>query len=562
MQSKVLEELQVTNLGVIAEARIIFDAGMHAVTGETGAGKTLIVEALNLVTGSRADSDVVGPVSDEAIVEASFSDAEPSEWVEPGDSLVLTRVISRSGRGRGYINGRLASLAQLRQASDGLISINGQNSALGLLSQSGQLDAIDRYGGTALAKRKIEFAEAYARLRATRDLLDRLGGDPQQVARDMDLLEYQLDEIESAKPTPGEDSALLDEARRLSSIAVLRESAVTARAAAESAAECLSAPYARQGGDQEADAEFESLVGRGASIAVELSELASDIRRFAEGLEEDPVRLAWVNERLEVLATLKRKYGPSLDEVDAFWRDTRERLDEIAGLDEVRQTAERDLNAAIEESTALATELSDARKSASVGLASDVQRHLGDLELGGARFNVEIDSGSVTDGSELGPSGLDRAKFTFSANDGIEPRPVSKIASGGELSRLMLAIELAMSDGKRSTALVFDEIDAGIGGVTASSVAEKLSALADRMQVICVTHLPQIASRAECHYLVKKASGSAVVAELGEAERRDEISRMLAGAPDSEHALMHASELIESAVTSRDARRASIQSRG
>lgn len=558
-----LEELQVSNLGVIRDARIQFGPGMHAVTGETGAGKTLIVEALSLVMGARADSTVVGPEADEALIEIRFSNVEANEWVEPGDYLVLGRVVSGTGRSRAYINGRMASLSQLRELGENLIAINGQNGSIGLMKPRAQLEALDRYGGSILAELLERYSVAYGRLKAAAAARDQLGGDPRELARDADLLSYQVDEIEGAKVEVGEDAALLEEAARLSSVAELRETATAAREEAEQAADGL----ARSGSGSalrgvNTDSEFESMIARSNGLAAEAADLASDLRRYLESLEEDPERLRWVDERLELLGGLKRKYGPALGDVVAFAESARLRLKELNGLEGARQAAEVEYAAALEEAGLAASSLSAARAEASGELAIAVKSHLRDLELSGAIFEVVVDSADVIDASAFAVTGTDTVTFKFSANEGIDAKPVSRVASGGELSRLMLAIELSISSGAREIALVFDEIDAGIGGATATAVAEKLAILADEVQVLCVTHLPQVASRAEHHYLVSKSRGRAGVAELTTSARRDEISRMLAGDPESAHALRHASELLESADTNRQARRASIESRG
>lgn len=558
-----LEELQVSNLGVIREARLRFGPGMHVVTGETGAGKTLIVEALSLVGGARADPAVVGPEADEALIEVLFSNVDALEWAEPGDNLVLTRVVSGTGRSRAYINGRPVSLAQLRDLTEDLIAINGQNGAIGLLTPKGQLEALDRYVGSTVAAPFENYVAAYERLRTAKSTCDRLGGDPQELAREADLLSYQFDEIEAAKIEVGEDAALLDEAARLGSVVDLREICLGAHRAAEDAADGLARMGTAFGGaGVSADSEFASMVERGNGLAAEVSDLATDLRRYLESLEEDPERLQWVNARLELLNGLKRKYGPTLCDVLTFAGNAASRLEELTGREGARAAAEREYAAALEEVGLAASSLSAARAGACDELASAVKSHLNDLELSGAAFEIVVESGDTTKASAFTETGVDTAVFRFSANEGIDVKPITRVASGGELSRLMLAIELAISSGVRDIALVFDEIDAGIGGATATAVAEKLSILADEAQVLCVTHLPQVASRAERHYLVSKAGGRAEVIELTEAGRRDEIGRMLAGEPESEHALRHASELLETAGTNRDARRASIESRG
>lgn len=558
-----LEELRVSNLGVISSAQIHFGAGMHVVTGETGAGKTLIVEALSLVTGARADPGIVGPEADEARIEVVFSNVDSDEWIEPGDILVLSRVVSSAGRSRAYINGHPASLSQLRELGENLIAINGQNVATGLMTPSGQLEALDRYATSKVAELLERYSVAYSQLRKAAAACDQLGGDPQDVIRHADLLSYQLDEIEKAQVEVGEDAILLDEAARLSAIAALRERAIAAREEAERAADGLariSSGSPMNGAER--DSELESIIERSRGLAFEAADIASDLRHYLESLEEDPERLMWVDARLELLSGLKRKFGPTLEDVIAFAEDARLRLSQISDLEEARRAAEAEYAAALEEAGLAASNLSAARVSSSGELASAVKSHLRELELSAATFEVTVDSADVSDAASFTELGIDTVTFGFTANEGIDPKPISRVASGGELSRLMLAIELSIAAGAREITLVFDEIDAGVGGVTATAVAEKLATLADEVQVLCVTHLPQVASRAEHHYRVTKTKGRAEVVELVGSERRDEIGRMLAGEPESEHALRHASELLDAANTNRQARRASIKSRG
>lgn len=562
-----LEELQVENLGVIETAKICFGPGLNVLTGEAGAGKTLVVEALGLLTGNRSDTGAIGPQSNEAVMVARFSELDPSrhrnlEIYLDDEELVVTRVLHSSGRSRAYINGRAVSLSELKEIGNELLVINGQGGASGLLLPAAQLVALDRFGGQKIRPLLREYSLAYQSLEQARVLLERLGGDPRETARELDLLRYQVNEIDNAGVVPGEDRELLQEAERLSAAEEIRAVAAKGREALESAGDSVASFIPALVNIKDKDEQLRVLLERAEALLAELRELGGDVRHYAESVDDDPDRLRVINERLEVLSALKRKYGPDLEDVIKYCETSRQQLSELENLEVRRSEAQVELESALELTSEVASRLTRARSAVANELAMTVRSHLSELELANSQFDVLLESRSPADSRGLRSSGLDSVSFLFDADSKMEPRPLAKVASGGELSRVMLALELAISAEKSSKTLVFDEIDSGIGGVTGIAVGEKLSALADDVQVICVTHLAQVASRAEQHFVVRKVDGHAQISQLDSSAQREEISRMLAGTPASKHALKHASELVEEAARSRRVRRASIEARG
>ncbi len=526
-----LSELAVENLGVIADLSIVLAPGMTAVTGETGAGKTLIVGAIELLMGGRADPLLVRPGADEARVEARF--------VRGDDEVVLTRVIPRDGRSRAYVDGRLATLAALSEIGAELVDLHGQHAHQSLLSPSVQRRALDRYGGIDLGA-----------LRATRERLmeiDRelaaLGGDERARAREIDLLRYQVDELDRAGLTdPGEDDGLEAEEDRLAD-------AVAHRDAAAAAVEALTG---EGGGQDRLAAALAAVAGRapfvGAesrllALQAELADVAADLREGGEAIVDDPERLAAVRSRRRLLHELTRKYGESLAEVIAYGQEVATRLSDLEAYEERAVELDR---RRIEASAACAVAAADvgrARRAAAPGLAAATQAHLAALAMPKAALAVSV--------GEHDPG--DDVAFTLAANPGAPLLPLAKVASGGELARTMLALRLVLTAGP--PVLVFDEVDAGIGGAAALAVGRALAELGTDHQVLVVTHLPQVAAFADAQIAVAKADDGSVtttqVAVLDEAERVIELSRMLSGTPESEAAHDHAAELLATAARQR-----------
>ena len=522
-----LVELAIRNLGVIESLDLVLGPGMTALTGETGAGKTMVVEAIDLLLGGRADAVLVRPGADEARIDGRFVPDAAGE-----DEIVLSRVVPANGRTRAYVNGTPATAAQLAEAGAGLVDLHGQHVHQKLLAAPAQRVALDAFGGIDLTP----VHEAKARVREIDAALAALGGDERARAREIDLLRYQVDELDKAQlGDADEDDRLRDEEDRLADATAHREAAAAAHDALTAdggAADVLGAAIGALANRAPLAAFHERLL----AVAAEVSDTALDLRNTAESLEDDPERLEAVRARRQLLRELQRKYGETLAEVLAFFSEASDRLAELeshdqraAALDAERRKAEADVAAAEEA-------VYKARAKAAPTLAEAIQVRLRELAMPRAEFEVNVDGGG------------DSVVFLFSANPGEPPMPLSKIASGGELARTMLAVRLVLTNAPPT--LVFDEVDAGIGGEAAVAVGRALAALAaeQQSQVLVVTHLPQVAAFADSQVGVWKTEerGRTVAnaATLDDAQRVTELSRMLSGQPESETARGHAEELL------------------
>jgi len=520
-----LIELVVRDLGVIDELSIVLGPGMTAVTGETGAGKTLVVGAIDLLTGGRADASLVRPGAEEAEIEGRF--------VHGDEEVIVRRVIPRDGRSRVYINGRLATVAALSEHGADLVDLHGQHAHQSLLKGPVQRAALDLFGAIDTVKLETLLDD----LRAVESALAELGGDERARAREIDLLQHQLDEIEAAGITgPDEDQRLDQEEDLLADANAHRESAGVVRGLLDadgSAATAISQALAAL----EGRAPFADLEVRLRSVMAELADVAAEVRDLAEGIEDDPERLALLRERRAMLRELRRKYGDDLAEVTAFADESSERLAELRSHDERAAGLDAQRAKLLTKLEKEQARVRAARVAAAPRLAKAVEQHLVGLAMASARLAVEVD----------GAAG-EAVTFLLAANAGHEPQPLAKVASGGELARTMLALRLVLSAGPPT--LVFDEVDAGIGGAAANTVGASLAALADTHQVLVVTHLAQVAAVADHHVAISKTAvkGSTVSAAtlLDRESRIVEVSRMLSGSPDSDVAREHATELLAS----------------
>ncbi len=535
-----LVELVVSDLGVIDEVSLALPPGMIALTGETGAGKTLLVDAINLLVGGRADPGLVRAGTAEARVDGRFLTTDAN-----GDEIeyVLSRVVPADGRSRAYIDGRPATAAALVELGEHLVDLHGQHAHQSLLRVEAQRSALDVFGSIELGR--LEAAKA--RLAELDALLDQLGGDERSRAREIDLLRYQVDELDAASiEDPLEEESLRAREDMLGNAVALEESA------ARSIAALIEDDGARDGlalalkhlGDSSA---FAPLATRLLDVLAEVDDLADAVRGVAGGLEHDPEALATVQDRLQVLQQMRRKYGDDLAEVMEEHQTLAERLAELLDHDARAARLDTDRADATAEHEAAAAEVFAARSEAAPALAAAIEAHLPDLAMPKATVGVDV---AAADGSQV--------TFQLSANPGSPLQPLSKVASGGELARTMLALRSVLSEAP--PILVFDEVDAGIGGEAGFAVGRSLSALGDRHQVLVVTHLPQVASFADAHLAVEKVQDTDTTVSqirlLKDKERVTELARMLSGQPDSSTARKHARELIAEASSQKESGRA------
>jgi len=527
-----LVELSIENLGIIENVRVSFDKCFTAFTGETGAGKTMLVEAINLVVGRRADVSIIRDGAEEARVEARFVTNTDSGEVE----TILCRVLHREGRSRAYINDRMATVSSLAEIGDELVDIHGQHAHQRLLSPSTQRNSLDQFGNVSTAELQAA-REAVTHIDAN---LAALGGDEKSRVREIDLLQFQCDEIESSRITnPDEDVLLSNEEDMLTDVVRHQESLqkIVSLLSDEGAVVDLLGEAVSAIGPVSS---LPALSERIRSLAAEAKDISDTVRSAADGSEHDPARLEEIRLRRQSLRDLMRKYGDSLSDVMTFGAEARERLDELTGYAERVAELEKSRDVALRHLTVCQKEVGNARRVAAPKLATAVQKRLRQLALPNATVQVAVG------GLESDPAG-ESVVFMLAANPGSAPQPIAKVASGGELARVMLALRLVLT-GDPAT-MVFDEVDAGIGGEAAVAVASALRELGNDHQVIAVTHLAQVAASAHGQVAISKSVkggktfGSAV--RVAESERASEIARMLSGGVADESATAHARDLLE-----------------
>ncbi len=558
-----LHELRVENLLLMERAELRLDAGLNVLTGETGAGKTLLAHALDLLLGGRARSGIVRDGAAEAYVEGVFSrpaglSSEQFERIPAdADEIVLARRVWPDGRTRAYVCGRSATLADIQDLGGRMLSFYGQHEHRKLMLGAAQLEILDAHSGPRQAELRRELAAAYASVRE----LDQTASTLRTVAgsrdRELDLLKFELDEIEAVSPTEEEAAALTAERERLRHAEALRAAAVGAAEAIApdggvGAAELL----ASAGGALEhaagIDGELGPLAERMQALRFEAEDLGGELRRYLLAVDGSPGRLEEVEERLALFARLERKHGGSIAEVLAHAQRCRLRRDELEHADVALEQAEAELADARTELDRLAGELSRRRRAAAPELADAVSRRLEELAMPDAQFEVALQARQ----SGCGPAGADTVEFTLAPNPGLRAGPLREIASGGELSRVMLALLSAAhadagADDAGATTLVFDEVDAGIGGHTARAVGQHLRELARGRQILCITHLPQVAALAARHFTIAKDTTATpartTVTTLDGDSVVGELVRMLGAGEGDRAASRHARELLKAA---------------
>ncbi|WP_046468481.1 DNA repair protein RecN [Allosalinactinospora lopnorensis] len=563
-----LEEVRIQGLGVIDDAMLELSSGLTVVTGETGAGKTMVVTGLGLLFGGRADPQRVRPGAERAVVEGRLAvpaDSRAAERVfEAGGELddgvlILNRSVSAEGRSRATMGGRSAPVSQLAYLADDLVAVHGQSDQQRLLRPERQRSALDRYAGERLAGPLKSYTVAYRRHLQVATELEELTERARERAQEADVLRFGVEEITEAEPAPGEDAELLAEETRLAHADALRSAAQTAHEAltGDPAAEVqadvvglLAAARAALTAVREHDTALASVADRLDEVSYVLSDAATELASYAESVEADPARLAAIQERRALLTQLSRKYGETTDAVLAWAEEAAKRLTELEGDDErieTLQTEEAELRNRLAE---LADELTRIRTEVAEEFGAAVTEELTALAMPHASVTVRVNTGT-----EFGPHGRDDIELLLSAHPSAPPLPLNKGASGGELSRVMLAIEVVFAGADPVPTFVFDEVDAGVGGKAAVEIGRRLARLARRAQVIVVTHLPQVAAFADAHLVVEKSNEGTVIASgvtrLDRAGRARELSRMLAGLEDSELGRAHAEELLTIAAADR-----------
>jgi DNA repair protein RecN (Recombination protein N) len=587
----VLSEIRIEALGAISVATAAFDRGLTVLTGETGTGKTMVVTGLHLLGGARADANRVRSGAERAVVEGRFTtadldqkaaaqidemlDASGAERDEDG-SIIALRSVSRDGPSRAYLGGRSVPAKSLSGFTTELLTLHGQNDQLRLMRPDEQRGALDRFAAVGAR------LERYRKLRdawqsARRDLVDR-SNRARELAQEADRLKFALHEIDTVDPAPGEDDALIADIRRLSELDALREAAASARAALsgaedEAAAEMMGQPVSAADGLAQAKTALEStddatLRGLADQLGEALTVVGDAARELGAYLNELPADASTLDSKLArqaELRTLTRKYASDIDGVLQWARESRDRLAHLDVSEEALAGLQRRVDDLATELASAATELSKARSQAAKRLAKEVTGELSGLAMADAEFTITVstmpatldDPAALTLASgasaHAGGDGVDQVEFGFAAHRGMAVLPLSKSASGGELSRVMLALEVVLAASMAGITMVFDEVDAGVGGRAAVQIGRRLARLARNRQVIVVTHLPQVAAYADVHLMVDSTGrdGASGVRRLDGNDRVAELARMLAGLGESDTARAHARELLEAADCDR-----------
>jgi DNA repair protein RecN (Recombination protein N) len=551
-----LRHLRATNFAILSDVELELGVGMNVLTGETGAGKSLIVEAVNLLRGGRASADIPRSGADEAVVEAVVEVPEELRARVAGvledaglpveDPVLVRRVIQRGGRSRCYVNGALTTAARLAELGALLVDLSGQHQHQGLVDAGRHLEILDAFA--ECARERVAMDAAWAELRRCDELLAGFTGDDRAREARLDYVRYQLEELDAAALVAGEDRELEIERARLAAVDQLQAAARGAEGdlySGDGSARDRVASAARElERAAKSDPQLAQLAQRLRELEVMIDDLAGELRGYGDRLEGDPARLAEVDDRIALVRRLVRKHGGELAEVIAKAGELRAELAGLASRDARLAEAKTARGAAEAAAVAAASALTKRRTKAARTLEKQVGAALAELGMSAARLGVAVEPRAV------GSTGADRIELMLAANKGEDPRPLAKIASGGELSRIMLAMKLVLRRADEVATYVFDEVDAGIGGAAAQAVGAQIRAVADHRQVLCVTHLPQIAAYADHHFHVEKTElggrTETHVRELTGAARKDELARMLGGHATA-RAKAHAAELLAEA---------------
>ncbi|MBI4666432.1 MAG: DNA repair protein RecN [Nitrospinae bacterium] len=562
-----LTGLRVKDFAIVEEITVEFGPGLNVLTGETGAGKSILIEALEVALGGRAPEEVIRAGAEQAVIEAVFNAQDAggvAMWLseqgleDDSGQVIIRRVVSRSGRGKAFINGSQATVTQLKALGARLMDLHGQHESQTLINPQSHLPFLDSF--LKLKPELGDYRQVYDELGAARRRLSGLKENQKEIERRLDLLKFQVDEIGKAELAPGEDEALEREKKRLVNSEKLAELCALAVNALEDGDDNVTGIAQRARGAIEQIAELDDSTN---SMAEEITgaifamvELAGNVRRYADTLETDPNRLAEVDDRLNLVHTLKKKYGDTIEEILAYLEKARAELESIEFDRSHMETLEARVKQLWGQAAEMAGSLDRKRKEGAGDFARKVEKELKDLSMPKARVKMAFDYEEEAEspcvigskGVKLGPTGAGKAEILFSVNPGEPEKPIVKIASGGEISRLMLALKTVMAGDQPVPVMIFDEVDAGIGGVTGDRLGEKLRKLARNCQVFCVTHLAQVARQAHGHYLVeksvKKNRVAVAVIPLDRDGRIRDLARMAGGDGARESALKWAEEAL------------------
>lgn len=550
-----LKELRVKNLAIIEDLTINFEKGLNILTGETGAGKSIIVDALGLALGNRAQSDLLKTGEKEAVVQAYFEldnyNSLPDLGLDVSEGLVLRRILSSNGKSRAYINDSMVTMQALSEIGKSLVDIHSQHEHQSLLTAAKQRTLLDSYGKLQSDAEKVE--SLFREMQTLQNECSELSEKIKERAQRLDLLKFQINEINVSSLTPNEKEELEEEKMILANQTKLNELTATAYAllyeSEGSCSESLSRVISQLREILAIDSSIEDTLQLLESAKPLIDDASINMRGYRERYDFEPGRLDTVEDRLELIKRLERKYGNAIDAILKYKDEAEEEMKGLEMSDEKLLSIEKDLSLKETALQKAALTLSEKRKRTASKIENLIIENLRELAMANAEFRIEVKQETVDNDKYLvGLHGIDRIEFLFSANPGEPLKPLSKIISGGELSRVMLALKSILAEVDNVPVLIFDEVDAGIGGKTAGSVGKKLDLISKKHQLLCITHLPQIAKHGEYHLKIEKKNKNnktfVDVKELSGKERQDEIARMLSG-DLTEASLKHAEELLE-----------------
>ncbi|MFS0722745.1 DNA repair protein RecN [Paenibacillus sp. 1P07SE] len=565
-----LRELSIRNLAVIEHVVVGFHKGFHVLTGETGAGKSILIDALGLIAGGRSSTEMVRHGCDKAEIEAMFDLSETHPvWsvlsglgiaADPQEMLIIRREVSAQGKSISRINGQIVNLSMLRETGECLINLHGQHEHQSLIKTEKHLEWLDLYAGSPLMEKKRSYQQAYRKHLQIRTRLRELEENARQNMQMLDLYKFQMEEIASAALIVGEDESLLEEKRKLTHAEKRMDYASEAYSLLQAggALESLGAAVARLEDIRTYDqVVLDPLVEQLQSAYYQAEDAAFQLRSYRDSIEADPERLAAIEERLDLIHSLKRKYGEGIPDILAYLEKITATADKLENRDEYIKQLRAEEQAAFDTAMAQAVTLSGLRRHAAVRLAEAIESELQHLQMGRTAFCVQLDQLRDGEALRLTAQGADEAVFMIAPNPGEPLKALNKIASGGEMSRIMLALKAIFAGIDLVPVLVFDEVDTGVSGRAAQAIAERMSALSERCQVFSITHLPQVACMADHHYEICKniieERTSTSVTELQIKKRIEELARMLGGVEVTEKTRHHAQEMLDLASRQKGA---------
>lgn len=559
-----LEHLHIKNVALITESEIDFEPGLNILSGETGAGKSMVIDSLNFALGERIGGNFVRKGEKSAVVEALFTVRDDTILkkleqngikLEEDGTVLLTRTMNQSGKTICRINGSTVTVSMMRECAEGLMDIHGQHSHQSLLNTARHIQILDRFCGKKLEEEKQSFQTTYKKLKEIEKDLMQLMGDGKERVRKMDLLQFQMEEIGQAKLQIGEEEELLERRQILvngEKIRNLTENSLLllyhGTETESSAIDQLSRALEEVSDLAEYDNTIQNIYTTLSSVYAQMDDAVRDLKHYADTISQEPEELESVEERLQLIYGLKRKYGGSIEEILDFYQKAEKELDFLSNSEEIVQKLNKQKKNIEQELMKQAEILSNIRKEKAKQIQKNIEQQLWDLEMKHGKFAIAIE-----DKKEISLHGKDKVEFLISANAGEELKPLAKIASGGEMSRVMLALKTVLAEADSIEVFIFDEIDTGVSGRTAQKVAEKMALIGKSHQIICITHLPQIAAMADHHFLIEKTTQQektiTTVKPLNEEESAHEIARLIGGAKMTQATWTAAKELKEQADT-------------